>query len=336
MTADERLEGLVKLGKFVHAIDEASLEELIIKVRQENPWFTSGSVNLALEGIRRYLDPVKLKNWVSHYTVSPRTIRQVAVVMAGNIPLAGFHDLLSVLVSGHALMAKLSSKDSVLPTFLITKLLEVEPRFESFISMPPRLKNFDAVIATGSDNSARYFNYYFGKYPHIIRKNRTSVAVLTGLENNNELETLGIDVFSYFGLGCRNVSKLFVPKGFFIESIFPAWETYHDIIHHHKYCNNYDYQKSILLVTRTPFLDGGYVMLQETERLVSPISVVYYEFYNSAEDLVSKLSANQQKIQCIVDNSGKYSKIKFGQAQSPGPEDYADQIDTLKFLTELS
>ena len=335
MTADERLEGLVKLGKFVHAIDEASLEELIIKVRNENPWFTPGSVNLALEGIRRYLDPVKLKNWVSHYTVSPRTIRQVAVVMAGNIPLAGFHDLLSVLVSGHALMAKLSSKDSVLPAFMITKLLEVEPRFESLVSTPPRLKNFDAVIATGSDNSARYFNYYFGKYPHIIRKNRTSCAILSGDESPEDLMLLGRDVFTYFGLGCRNVSKIFIPENFDPTRLIKAWEIYVDILHHHKYHNNYDYQKSILLVNKIPFYDSGFVILHENEKLVSPIAVVYLERYRTSQEFATKLALVSDKIQCIVGNTSE-DHIPFGQAQSPELWDYADRVDTMKFLEGLN
>ena len=335
MTADERLEGLVKLGKFVHAIDEATLEELIIKVRQENPWYTPGSVNLALEGVRRYLDPVKLKNWVSHYTISPRTIRQVAVVMAGNIPLAGFHDMLSVLVSGHALMAKLSSKDSVLPTFLLRKLIEAEPRFDSFVSMPPRLKDFDAVIATGSDNSARYFNYYFGKYPHIIRKNRTSCAILSGDESPEDLMLLGRDVFTYFGLGCRNVSKIFIPENFDPTRLIKAWDIYVDILHHHKYHNNYDYQKSILLVNKIPFYDSGFVILHENEKLVSPISVVYLERYKTSHELAAKLELVSDKIQCIVGNTSK-DHIPFGQAQSPELWDYADRVDTMKFLEGLN
>ena len=211
MTTDERLAGLVKLGKYLHAIDEAEFEELLVKVKNENPWFTPGSVGLALEGIRRYLDAAQLKKWAFSYHFSPEKSQTIGLVMAGNIPLAGFHDLLAVLVSGHVAMAKLSSKDSVLPNFLIKKLITIEPRFETFIVLPPMLKNFDAVIATGSDNSARYFHYYFDKYPHIIRKNRSSCAILTGSETADELMLLGRDVFSYFGLGCRNVSKIFIP-----------------------------------------------------------------------------------------------------------------------------
>lgn len=335
MKPDERLEGLAKLGIYLDAIDEAERETLSLKVRNENPWFTPGSINLALEGIRRYLDPVKLKKWSSHYTITPQKIRQIAVVMAGNIPLAGFHDMLSVLVSGHALMAKLSSKDTVLPTFLVNKLIEIEPRFEALISMPARLKNFDAVIATGSDNSARYFDYYFGKYPNIIRKNRTSCAILSGGESSEDLMLLGRDVFSYFGLGCRNVSKIFIPENFDPTLLIKAWDIYVDILHHHKYHNNYDYQKSILLVNKLPFYDSGFVILHENQKLVSPISVVYLERYKNSADLTEKLEAVSEKIQCIVGNTSS-NQVPFGQAQSPDLWDYADRVDTMKFLESLA
>jgi hypothetical protein len=254
--------------------------------------------------------------------------------MAGNIPLVGFHDLLCVLISGHMAQIKLSSKDSKLPSYIIKHLLWLEPGFEKNISVTEgKLHDFDAVIATGSDNSARYFHQYFGKYPNIIRKNRTSVAVLSGNESTQELSQLGEDVFSYFGLGCRNVSKIYAPVGYDFTLLLDAWQGFHDIIHHHKYSNNYDYQKSILLVNRLPFLDNGFVLLQENERLVSPISVVYTESYTTPKNLHEKLSAIREKIQCITGNGDSF--IPFGQAQYPSLGDYADQIDTLKFLSEL-
>lgn len=333
MTTDERLEGLAKLGKYIRAIDEGVLDDLMSKVKNENPWFTPGSVQVALEGICRYLDEAKLKKWISSYNLSPPAAKKVAVIMAGNIPLAGFHDLLSVLVSGHAVMAKLSSKDSVLPGWLITRLIELEPRFDAYITQPPRLKDFDAVIATGSDNSARYFNYYFGKYPHIIRQNRTSCAVLSGQESAEDLTLLGRDVFTYFGLGCRNVSKLFVPADFDPTRLIRAWDIFVDILHHHKYHNNYDYQKSILLVNKIPFYDSGFVILHENEKLVSPISVVYFERYHNDEDLVSKLNAIENKIQCVVGTQS--GQTPFGQTQAPELWDYADRVDTLRFLEKL-
>lgn len=334
MKTGERLEALAKLGKYVDAIDRAEIEEIVLKVRNENPWFTAGSVNLALEGIRRYLDAAKLEEWVARYNVDQEHVRTIGVVMAGNIPLAGFHDFLSVLVGGHAVMVKLSSKDTVLPTYLSEKLVEIEPRFASRIALAARLKNFDAVIATGSDNSSRYFQYYFGKYPHIIRKNRTSCAVLSGLETEDELRLLGKDVFTYFGLGCRNVSKIYIPEDFDPVHLINAWDIYVDIIHHHKYHNNYDYQKSILLVNKIPFYDSGFVILQENEKLVSPISVVYLERYKNPQDVVARLGAVAEKIQCIVGKTAP-ANIAFGQAQEPELWDYADQVDTLKFLEKI-
>ncbi len=335
MRIEDRLAAFEKLGKYLYAIDEAGLDELLQKVRNENPWFTPGSVKLALQGIRRYLDPQKMKKWVARYSTDPDRVRNIAVVMAGNIPLAGFHDFLTVLVSGHSIIAKLSSKDTVLLTHLSEKLLGLEPRFRSRINLAPRLKDFDAVIATGSDNSARYFNYYFGKYPHIIRKTRTSCAVLSGSERPEQLRLLGTDVFSYFGLGCRNVSKIFVPEDFDPVRLVNAWDIYVDIIHHHKYHNNYDYQKSILLVNKIPFYDSGFVILHENEKLVSPISVVYLERYKSPEDLEVKLGLISDKIQCIVGDR-RPDFVPFGQAQSPELWDYADQVDTFRFLQDLA
>jgi hypothetical protein len=335
MTADERLAGLVNLGKYIHAIDEAELGDVLLKVKNENPWFTSGNVNLALQGICRYLDQQKLSKWISPYRLNPQVQKKIAVVMAGNIPLAGFHDLLSILVSGHAALIKLSSKDTVLTTWLIAKLIEIEPRFSPLIAITGQLKNFDAVIATGSDNSARYFNYYFGKYTHIIRKNRTSCAVLSGSETAEDLSLLGRDVFTYFGLGCRNVSKIFIPHDFDPVRLINAWDIYVDIINHHKYHNNYDYQKSILLVNKIPFYDSGFVILHENEKLVSPVSVVYFERYGTRAELSKKLQLVADKIQCVVGNTEK-DHVAFGQAQLPDLWDYADRVDTMKFLEELA
>jgi hypothetical protein len=263
-------------------------------------------------------------------------LRTVALVLAGNIPLVGFHDLLCVLVSGHRAQLKLSSKDSRLMMYLIKHLLWLEPEFEKYITIKEsKLEEFDAVLATGSDNSSRYFQQYFGKYPHIIRKNRTSISILNGFESTDQLQALGKDVFTYFGLGCRNVSKVFVPQEYDFKPLLDSWSTYQEIINHHKYINNYDYQKSILLVNRTPFLDNGFVLLQESDRLVSPISVLYYERYSSTVDLQQKINSNAEKIQCIVGNS-KPATVPFGKAQIPEVWDYADQIDTLKFLSELN
>jgi len=334
MTSEERINAFDVLGQLLEDLTPDEFQSLAEKVRNENPWFTEANVRLAIGGVRTFLLPSELRSWATAFRLD--TIpKKVAVVLAGNIPMVGFHDLLCVLISGHSILIKSSSKDSVLMKFLTDSLINVEPRFHERIEFAEQLKGFDAVIATGSDNASRYFEYYFGKYPGIIRKNRTSVAILHGDESVEDIRALGTDVFSYFGLGCRNVSKVFLPTGYKIEKLFEPWESFRDIIHHHKYCNNYDYQKSILLVTSTPFLDNGFVMLQETNRLVSPIAVIYFEYYKNRRALNDSLNGVVSKIQCIVENTGE-SNIKFGQAQFPGLGDYADRIDTMKFLTELN
>lgn len=335
MTLRQRLNAFIKLGTHLANLSQEGFESLALQARLENPWFTEENVKRSLTGISRYLEEDKLKQWTSRYTLEPGAPKTVALVLAGNIPLVGFHDLLSVLISGHRAQLKLSSKDSKLIAYLIKHLIWLEPEFEKMITIKEtRLEGFDAVIATGSDNSARYFEYYFGKYPNIIRKNRTSVVILSGQESAEHIEALGEDIFSYFGLGCRNVSKAFVPAGYDLSKLLSRWSRYKDIIHHHKYCNNYDYQKSILLVNLIPFLDNGFILLQENEKLVSPISVLYYEYYKDQADLEAKLHRDAEKIQCLVGNE-KPALVPFGSAQYPEVWDYADNVDTLKFLEKL-
>jgi hypothetical protein len=334
MNPEDRIAAFEKLGKYVDAIDEVELEGLVLRARNENSWFTKKSIESAFRGLCHFLKSDNLRHWLSSYSLGTADPKTIAVVMAGNIPMVGFHDLLCVLISGHNIMIKLSSKDTVLPTFLIEKLAEIERRFAPAINVVDRLKDFDAVIATGSDNSARYFEFYFGKYPHIIRKNRTSCAVLSGFEQESELAKLGEDVFTYFGLGCRNVSKIYVPEGYDFSILLKQWDNFADVMMHHKYHNNYDYQKSILLVNRQPFLDNGCILLQESEKMVSPIAVLYYEFYKDWDSLLRKLHDQQDKIQCVVGNV-KAANVRIGQAQTPELWDYADQIDTMKFLAGL-
>lgn len=333
MNTHVRINAFSLLGQTLKNINDTEFQSLTEQVARENPWFTKENVRMGMDGIIKLLQKERLEQWVSSYNLRDQS-KKVALVLAGNIPLVGFHDLLSVLISGNKALIKPSSKDSVLLKYIIQTLGDIEPSFRDKVELAEQLKNFDAVIATGSDNSARYFDYYFGKYPHIIRKNRTSVAILTGNESEAELATLGIDVFSYFGLGCRNISKLLVPAGYSFNKLYPTWEVYQPIIHHHKYCNNYDYQKSIMLVNQIPFLDNGFVMLHESVKMVSPISVVYYEQYKDEGDLSEKLIANQDKIQCIVGDHDR-ATVPFGKAQYPELWDYADGVDTLKFLTSL-
>lgn len=333
MKVEERIEAFTSLGSFLSQLPDEQFQTIAEGARLENPWFSKDNVRMAFRGIASMLRKESLTQWITAAS-SKETPKTIALVMAGNIPLVGFHDLLAVLISGHHAQIKLSSKDSFLTRLIINKLIEIEPRFKLHIHIAERLHDFDAVIATGSDNSSRYFEQYFGKYPHIIRKNRTSLAILNGRETEDDLQDLGIDIFSYFGLGCRNVSKLFVPQDYNFDPLFKRIEVYQDIINHHKYVNNYDYQKSILLVNRVPFFDNGFLILQESEKSVSPISVVYYERYTDQTDLERKVSAIADKTQCIVGKQ-PLATIPFGQAQYPSLTDYADNINTLSFLSSL-
>lgn len=336
MTLEDRIEAFGRLGINIRGLSAEELNDLTVKVRNENPWFTPENTRMALQGISKFLGKEALQQWTSHYALGDASSKKVGVAMAGNIPLVGFHDLLCVLLSGHQLVAKLSSQDSVLMKFVSEGLIEINPAFADNIFFEERLKNLDAMIATGSDNTARYFEYYFRNIPHIIRKNRTSCAVILGEETPDEFRELGNDIFSYFGLGCRNVSKVFVPENFDFVALLDNLESFQPIIHHHKYANNYDYQKSIMLVNQTHFYDTGYVMFTENKKLVSPISVVYYEYYKNQEDLNSKLKSHEEKIQCVVSAKGWYKKsIPFGDAQFPEVNDYADGMDTMAFLTTI-
>lgn len=341
MKLSERIDAFTKLGQRLHSIEVADKNVLYRNAFDHNTWFTPRQCELALNGIIKFLVKENLEKWVTSswrmpgspsktHDLSPDTPRKVGVVMAGNIPMVGFHDMLSVLMSGHKLAAKLSSQDTVLMRFIAEQLLQIEPRFGEYLSFTDRMNDAQAVIATGSDNTARYFEYYFRSIPHIIRKNRSSCAILRGDETPEQLIALGKDVFSYFGLGCRNVSKVFVPEGYDFTQLLGLWDTYSDVFNHHKYVNNYDYNKSILLVNRTHFLDNGFVLITENTALVSPISVLYYETYSGTPDLSS------DKIQCVASSTGWYAgSVPFGKTQEPELWDYADGVDTLKFLEEV-
>lgn len=334
MNRNERIAAFVGLGDVIKNLEQGEWQEIHISAGNDNAWFTPDSVTTALSSLSTWLSEDSLSAWTQAYD-EPSVSKRVAIVMAGNIPLVGFHDLLAVLISGHHAVVKLSSKDQFLPKWVIQKLNDINPAFATRVTFVEQLRDFDAVIATGSDNSARYFDYYFGKYPNIIRRNRTSVAVLTGKESIEEHQHLGNDVFTYFGLGCRNVSKLFVPTDYSFESLFDSWNKFSPVINHHKYANNYDYQKSILLINRNDFFDTGFVIAQESDRIVSPISVLYYETYDSEENLKMKLSGNSEKIQCVVGSIPGVAEIAFGKAQHPQLTDYADRVDVMTFLSKL-
>jgi len=333
MNHSERLAAFVALGQRLATISPDELTPLAARARNQNAWFDLPNVTHATQGIARLLAEEPLRRWAARYRPEPTTARQIGVVMAGNIPMVGFHDLLCVLLSGHILLAKLSAEDTVLMQWLMDELVTIEPRFAEFVKVVPRLNAAEAYIATGSDNTARYFEYYFGKKPHIIRRNRTSVAVLTGQETDAELARLGPDIFQYYGLGCRNVSKLYVPANYSFTPLLDALQTCEGVLNHHKYQNNYDYNKSIMLVNGVPHLDNGFLLITRGLALVSPISVVHFEDYNNEADLADKLTDVADRVQCVVSAGGLFAgSFPFGRAQAPDVSDYADGVDTMFFL----
>ena len=337
LSPKERIEAFCRLGDLINSLSEEEKEVLFKKAGNQNTWFTEVSMESALRGLSRLLEKSKLEKWLSEY-IFPENIspRKVGILMAGNIPGVGFHDLMCVLITGHVAVPKLSSADSFFSNWLIQKLIQVESRFNMYIQIEEMLKGMDAYIATGSDNSARYFNYYFGKYPSIIRANRTSVAILTGEETEDELDKLGTDIFLYYGLGCRNVSKIFVKDVAHLQHFLDVLEKFSWVASNHKYHNNYEYNKSIYLVNREPHLDNGFVILRESKELVSPIGVLFYEVYEKEEQLLQNLELLEAKIQCVVGHKNEIQRIiPFGEAQYPEPWDYADKVDTLAFLLKL-
>jgi len=307
--------------------------------KQYNAWFTSESVLKAVKAIGRMLNAADLSQWFERYDIDKnKTVKPVGLILAGNIPMVGFHDVLCVLATGNYALIKSSSQDARLISQVLEMLVAIDPAFSDRFTFVERLEGFDAIIATGSNNTSRYFEYYFGKVPHIIRKNRNSVAVLTGNETAGQLFELGHDIFDYYGLGCRNVSKLFVPKGYNFNFFFESIEPYQPIINHHKYNNNYDYNKSIYLVNSDKHLDNGFLLLKEDERLASPLAVLFYEYYDSLQSVQQLLEAKTENIQCIVSTAPlkvKNQVVDFGKSQQPALWDYADGIDTMRFLTEI-
>jgi hypothetical protein len=334
MNLQERVEAFKVLGEQLRNLNESELDEWYFRATAHNNWFTRENVVHAVKAIGEMLQADKLDQWIKSYDLPQGSNKEIAIIMAGNIPLVGFHDFLSVLISGHSVVAKISSQDPYLLKEVVALLLKINPEFENKIKLTQEtISGFDAVIATGSNNSARYFEQYFGKYPHIIRKNRTSVAVLTGEESEKEIQDLGKDIFQYYGLGCRNVSKLLVPEGFDFSPFIKALDDFKWVADHHKWVNNYDYNKSIYLVNNEAHLDSGFFLMKEDHSLISPISVLFYEFYKNEKELDKKLAENGQQIQCVVQ---KGSEIELGKAQQPELWDYADGVDTLEFLSGLN
>ncbi len=352
MELENRIEAFVKLGKFLRQFEISDsnvkdtnrvnakyfkqFESAIREANLQNPWFIEKFVRQAVTGIGRSLERSKLQKWLKQYpelkNISKKPI-SAGVVMAGNIPLVGFHDFLSVLISGNKFTGKLSSKDNILLPLLADVLMEIYPRFRDSIQFTDQhISGYDVIIATGSGNTARYFDYYFGSCPNIIRKNRNSVAVLDGSETEQELQLLGDDIFRYFGLGCRSVSKLYIPDGYDFNLFFNAIEPFAFIIDHPKYANNYKYNRSILLMNQIIHEDNGFVLLKEDESIPSPVSILHYQYYNRKELLKPHFEENRDIIQCIVSGNHDFNAISPGKAQNPEVWEYADNIDTIEFL----
>lgn len=351
MQLPERISAFTQLGRFLrhfsiennndNTLWDQRLNESLFRAKTANPWFTVQNIAFTLKNWGESLTEENLEKWISNYdslyfNIPQNSEKTIALIMAGNIPLVGFHDFISVLISGNKVLAKLSSTDKILLPFLTEYLLFIAPNFRDYIEFTEsKLESFDAVIATGSNNTSRYFEYYFGKYPHIIRKNRNAVAVLSGDETENELEWLGQDIFTYFGLGCRNVSKLYVPNNYNFDLFFKAIFSHKSIMEHHKYMSNYDYNKAVYLISSFNMLENGFLILKEERSYSSPISVLFYENYNSISEVRNILKEHDQDIQCIVSKAGIDEEIYFGNSQKPNLWDYADGVDTLDFLLKL-
>ncbi len=301
---------------------------------EENAWFTLDNIERAAQAIRdQFLQPELLERWVSSYQSLPTNQpKRVGLVLAGNIPMVGAHDIISVFLSGHQAMIKASSKDKALITYLIEQLIDIYPPAADQLLLVERLDKPEAIIATGTNSTMQHFRYYFGKYPHILRGHRNSVAVLGGDESTEELVRLGDDVFSYFGMGCRNVAKLLLPTEFAFDRLLEAWKPFSYLAQHNKYKNNLDYQRAIMLMNRVPHQFQEAILLKEDPSPASPIAVLHFEYYRDDQELASILRRDADRIQCVVGKTG----IPFGTAHQPALTDYADGVDTMQFLSDLS
>lgn len=357
MTIEERMEALENLGDFLGQFRRSGivkqqeipfndpylerLEHAIEQAVHHNGWFTRDNVLFSLEQWGEALTRENLEHWLSRYTFEGVSPRKIGLVMAGNIPLVGLHDLLCVLICGHAAIIRQSSNDRVLMPVIVEYLQALVPNWKDRMTLleqtsggGDRMSGYDAIVATGSNNTSRYFEYYFRNVPSIIRKNRHSVAVLTGEESPEELRALGEDIFRYFGLGCRNVSKLYLPEGFDFDRFFNAIYPWKHLIDHAKYANNYDYNKAVYLMSQFELLENGFLILKKDPGLGSPIATLYYETYSSLSQVRQEILRQEDSIQCIVSKGVFAQEVLFGKTQQPQLWDYADGVDTISFLTE--
>jgi acyl-CoA reductase LuxC len=331
MSIKNRIDLLANLGAYL-SINNEELQAVKEKAQWQNAWFTQEFIDLSIKNIaENFLQRRLLENWVNQYQLENNIQpKRVGIVMAGNIPLVGFHDFLCVFISGHKAIMKPSSKDEVLIKHLAGKIFEWNEEAKNCLVFAENLKNCDAYIATGSNNSSRYFEYYFGKYPNIIRRNRTSAAILAGDENEDDLELLADDIQQYYGMGCRNVTHLFVPADYDFVPLLNALKKYDYFKNFYKYRNNYDYYLALLILNNKFYMTNESIILTENENVFAPVSQLNYSYYNDIKILEKSLAGNQD-LQCII---GK-NFIPFGKSQSPALGNYADGVDTMQFLKQL-
>jgi len=335
----EKIKLLSELSKIILTNEDVRLKAAIQKSYVENKWFTHEEVKFVLRSIaKQYLNPESLNQLAADYSIKESEVHKtVGLIPAGNIPLVGFHDMLCVFLCDHFCQIKSSQKDKYLAAALVDILIGLDERVKSYFSFVEKLKDFDAVIATGSDNTSRYFEYYFKDYPHVIRRNRTGIAVLSGTESQETLVRLADDVFRYFGLGCRNVSKIYIPKSFDLKQLFPLWKSYDHYIQHNKYANNFEYNSANLILSQQEFLTNNVFILKEDDALVSRISTVHYSYYENLDILVNQLKEQRDSIQCISTelDISEFPTVPIGYAQQPSITDFADGVDTINFLLDL-
>lgn len=314
----------------------SELDKAIDLAYKYNTWFTEDSVKKALNEWSKQLNYNSLKNWTDQYKIEDKSEKKIAIIMAGNLPLVGFHDLLCGLIMNFHCIVKLSSDDKILIPFIVEYLDSIVPGIKNQVKFTTNpIKDFNGVIATGSNNSFKYFEYYFGNYPNLLRKTRHSIAVLDGKETEMDLKNLANDIFTYFGMGCRSVSKLLVPKGYDFDLLFNALFDFKEIINHNKYVNNYDYNKAVYLMSEQKFIENGFIILKEDEKLGSPIGCLFFEYYENPKDLNAYISDIKDSLQCVVSNLNILNSTSFGSSQRPKIDDYADNTNTLDFLLKI-
>ena len=346
MNLNNRITLFVKLGRFfsdyinnnLESLERNKFDKAINESILHNSIFSKKNILKSLLSWSNVLTKKSIHNFLSNYLIKiKKREKKIAIIMAGNIPLVGFHDFFCVIISGNFAIIKLSSKDSHLFKFILSFLVKENPDFSTkFDVVENKLQIFDAVIATGNNISANQFELYFKKYPKIIRKNRHSIAILNGNETKKEIELLANDIFYYYGLGCRNVSKIFIPNNYNLDILFKSFVLWNEVINKNSYSNNYNYYRAIYLLNKEVFFDNGFVLLKESEKIGSPVGTIYFEYYKSENQIKEMIKKNNQKIQCIVSNNNYPKTIKFGETQMPNLNDFADDIDTFNFLLKLN